>query len=229
MIPMIPAIPVIHPSVLTTRTTAKATRAEIRLANLVHSCVDAVPNGPESRYRQRWVFASAIWANVLGRRGSLLWHAFANPAHWGDPDRDDGGYGIKAWLCHAARLLDGDGVPLVLLGEVTGATDADPDAARRSEFRGLLDQDSPGSPWVTFHCLVDRQRDPDAYLARRVAPAPARSVFVAPSPRPGQSSIREPREGAGPGLASCPTCGVYHASGIGCFVVGMTSTNEGGR
>ena len=157
----------------------RATPAEIRLADLVHARVGALPEGPESRYLGRWIFLSAIWTDVLDQRDSLLWHAFTRPAHWGGPDRDDGGYGLKTWLCHAACLRDGAGAPLVLLGDATGAVDADPDAVRRSEFCGPVDQRDPGSPWARFHCLVDRRRDPDAYRSRRAAPT-SRSTFSPP-------------------------------------------------
>jgi hypothetical protein len=174
-----------------------ATPAEVRLADLVHAMASAIPSGPTLRHPAHGdddkVYVSAIWDAILADRGSLLWYAFACPADWGVHgdarlDRDDGGYGLKAWLCHAATLRDGRGAPLVLLADGTGDDRLDPTATRRSRFAtaitpsstagGTIRRDGAGA---VFHFLVDRALAPDAYLPARRSPARGRAVFAPPA------------------------------------------------
>jgi hypothetical protein len=164
-----------------------ATPAEIRLADLVHARAAQIPDGPGLRHEGRWIYASALWDAVAADRDGLLWHAFANPAHWGLDDRDDGGYALRAWLAQAARLCDEAGIPLVVLANGTGYPDLDPVAAQRSRIITMMGPEGamghPPYSAAVAHFLVDRSRYADAYTYARRVPTRARSVFTPPALR----------------------------------------------
>lgn len=160
----------------------KATTAEIRLADMIHVCASAVPYGPGLRpvdvdERGRFVYVSAIWDAVARDHDTLLWHAFANPAHWSTRDHDDGGYGLKAWLSRAARTHGEDGIPLVVLGSCRLTLILDSIAERRSRFT---------VSGATCHFLVDRTLGAEMYVSRALATARVRSSFTPPARSPGK-------------------------------------------
>lgn len=135
--------------------TTTAFENDLTLAKLVHDVCATLSNDayagmpdchakPARRFGDRKCFVSAIW------RVLVLDHADAVEALDCCSLAD-----FKLWLLDAMRLVDDDGVPLILLAraDLVGAMDRYAVQASELEDRG-----------ATFHFVLDRKAAADEYL-----------------------------------------------------------------
>lgn len=139
---------------------------DLTLAKLVHSICATLSNDacagmpdchakPARRFGDRKCFVSAIWRVLVQDHADEV--EALDCCNLAD---------FKLWLLDAMRLVDDDGVPLILLAraDLVGAMDRYAVQASELEDRG-----------ATFHFVLDRKAGAADYLALRSTPTPAKS------------------------------------------------------
>lgn len=129
--------------------TKQAIEGDRIIANMVHGIcahlppyVHGITGKPTHRYGRK-CFVSAVWRELVKHSDQLT--------ELDIPSMRD----FKLWLLDAMRLVDPDGVPLILLAraDLVGAMDRSAVAASEIEDRG-----------ATYHFIIDRAAGAEDYV-----------------------------------------------------------------